>query len=180
MSCTYERPKEYYDLAELKLQNHLLDRLVDQVVLRNRFRLEKMEKRRNQPIRDFYNVTPELVREFKPEAIGHLQTIQADLPRYGFLYNVIHQKHNLSHAVYIKYDEFALMESTALLEVEKIADQFAKKCTDYYDATCLYLLIFYALLVNPHANWVTIDYLTGCNRDHQYAIHINWSEQCKV
>lgn len=177
MSCKLSQQEEYYDLKILKRQNLRLDRLVDYVALRNEHRLRKY-KIQSKQLKPFYTVTVELVREFKPEAIAHVKEIQAGLKEYGFLYNMIKVNDLSSHAVYIKYEDFALMEGNVLPEIESIAKQFYPKDTDNFDATCLYLLIFYALLVNRQENWVTIDYITSCNRDHQYAPYIDWIVNC--
>lgn len=174
MSCRRVQPQEYYDLKELKRQNLRLDRLVDYVKMQNEFRLKKYEKK-SRLLRGFNNVTEELVRDFKPDAIAHIQSIKSALPEYGFLYNIVDDKHALSHVVYIKYDDFPLMENRNVSRnIQAIASQFFPKDTDHFDATCLYLLIFYALLVNRHANWITIDYVTNCNLDHHYALHVDW------
>ncbi|GFS31580.1 uncharacterized protein NPIL_517091, partial [Nephila pilipes] len=175
MDCSLTSKEEYYDLKELKRQNHRLDRLVDFVALRNGYRLTKFRSP-SKLLPGFYNVTPELVREFKPEAIAHIKQIRISMAEYGYLYNIIDEKDEISHAVYIKYDQFPLMQGQVLPEIYMIAKQFAPPNTDALDATCLYLLIFYALLVNRHTNWATIDYVTNCNVEHPYAMYVKFEK----
>ena len=164
-------------MKELKLQNHRLDWLVDTIVESNKFALQK-HKVKSFIFPGYNNVTVDLVQEFKPYAIAFMKRVQGDKPEYGYLYNIIDEKHCLNHSVYLKWEEFPLIQGQVMHEIHQIAQMFAKPPTEEYDATMLYLLMFYTLLVNSeHTNWVTIEYLTNCNKDHQYAIHVNWKTQ---
>ncbi|GFQ78262.1 SF3 helicase domain-containing protein [Trichonephila clavata] len=173
-----DHAEEYYDLKVLKRSNHRLDRLVDFVAHTNGYKLRKFGSP-SKLLPGFNNVTPELVREFKNEAYAHLRQIQTNRVEYGYLFNIIDERDGISHAVYIKYEQFPLMEGDVLPEIYAIAHKLAEPNTDMYDATCLYLLIFLALLVNRHSNWATIDYLTNCNSEHPYAMYVNWIPKCK-
>ncbi|KAG8175222.1 hypothetical protein JTE90_022645 [Oedothorax gibbosus] len=104
-----------------------------------------------------------------------MNRILSNKAEHGYLYNIIEEDHPWNHAVYLKWEEFPLLQGQVFHELHQIAKEFAERHTEHYDATMLYLLQFYALLVNSdHSNWVTIEYLGNCNKDHQYAIHINW------
>lgn len=176
MACQTYQPTEYYDLKVLKRQNLPLDRIVDFVTKKNDQRLRRYKSSWN-PLLGFQSVTSELVIDFKDEAIAHVKHIQNNRDEYGFLYNVIDDKDPMSPTLYIKYKDFALVENgTVIPKIQQLAAHFYPRDTDYYDATCLYLLIFYTLLVNRHANWLTIDYITHCNLNHQYAAYITWSK----
>ncbi|GFQ96865.1 uncharacterized protein TNCT_607691 [Trichonephila clavata] len=170
--------QEYYDLKALKRSNHRLDRLVDFVAHSNGYRLRKLGSP-SKLLPGFNNVTPQLVREFKNEAYAHLKQIQTSREEYGYLFNIIDERDGISHAVYIKYEQFPLMEENTMPEIYAIANKLAEPNTDMHDATCLYLLIFFALLVNRHSNWAIIDYLTNCNSEHPYALYVNWIPKCK-
>ncbi|GFR05407.1 uncharacterized protein TNCT_240181 [Trichonephila clavata] len=163
---------EYYDLKVLKRSNHRLDRLVDFVAHTNGYKLRKFGSP-SKLLPGFNNVTPQLVREIKNEAYAHLRQIQTNRVEYGYLFNIIDERDGISHAVYIKYEHFPLMEGYVLPEIYAIANKLAQPNTDMYYATCLYLLIFFALLVNCHSNWATIDYLTNCNFEHPYSMYVN-------
>ncbi|KAG8172717.1 hypothetical protein JTE90_003906 [Oedothorax gibbosus] len=124
----------------------------------------------------YHDITEDLVKDFKHYAISFMKRIQSDKPEYGYLYNIIDERNCLNHAVYLKWDEFPLLRDQVLHEIEQISKLFADPPTEYSDATMLYLLTFYALLVNSeHSNWMIIEYLKNCNKDHQYAIHIDWN-----
>ncbi|GFV16564.1 uncharacterized protein TNCV_4417531 [Trichonephila clavipes] len=110
---------------------------------------------------------------------AHLKQIQTNRLEYGYLFNIIDEKDGISHTVYVKYEQFPLMEGYVLPEIDTIANKSTQPNTDMYDATCLYLLIFFALLVNRHSNWATIDYLTNCNSQHPYAQYVKWLPKCK-
>lgn len=173
MACQISSQPEFYDLKVLKRQNLPLDRIVDYVAQKNERQLRRYKTSK---LNSFNIISEELVIDFKSEAVAHVRQIQNNRKEYGFLYNTIDDKDPMSHTVFIKYKEFPLVESFKVIrEIQNIAAQFYPKDTDYFDATCLYLLIFYALLVNRQANWVTIDYATHCNRNHQYAAYVNWA-----
>ncbi|GFV40666.1 uncharacterized protein TNCV_2268371 [Trichonephila clavipes] len=162
---------------QLGQYNSILDQTSDTLTLENSSLQEEEGPKRSLPrnrgpVKDnakihgygsgFNNVTPELVREFKNEAYAHLKQIQTSRVEYGYLFNIIDERDGISHAVYIKHEQFPLMEGYVLPEIYAIADKLTQPNTDMHDATCLYLLIFFALLVNRHSNWATMDYLTHC------------------
>lgn len=174
MACQISRRIENYDLKVLKRQNLPLDRIVDYVAQKNE---QKILRYKPRSLNGFNFISQELVIDFKSEAIAHIRHILNNRREYGFLYNMIDDKDPMSHTVFIKYKEFQLVESFVVIQqIQDIAAQFFPRDSDKFDATCLYLLIFYALLVNRHANWITIDHVTHCNRNHQYAAYITWKE----
>lgn len=173
MTCALPAKEEYYDLKELKRQNHRLDRLVDFVAIQNGYRLQNFQMP-SRILRGFNNVTRELVRQFRAEAISFVQQVRGNRAEYGYLYNIIDDKDPISHAVYINYETFPLMEDGVLSEIQFTANKLLSNGNAEYEVTCLYLLLFYALLVNRHVNWVTMEYVTNTNVEHSYAIHINW------
>ena len=167
-------PRPFHDVKELKLQNHRLDWLVDTIVESNKFALQK-HRVPSCLFAGYYAVTVDLVLEFKPYAVAFMKRVQADKPEYGYLYNIIDERHPSNHAVYLTWEDFPLLKGQVLHELRQVARLVDTTDTEHYDATMLYLLLFYALLINSgHSNWVTLEYLTNCNKDHQYAIHVNW------
>ncbi|GFX57398.1 uncharacterized protein TNCV_3138171 [Trichonephila clavipes] len=121
--------QEYYDLKVLNRSNHRLDRLVDFVAHTNDYKLRKFRSP-SKLLPGFNNVTPELVREFKNEAYAHLKQIQTNRLEYGYLFNIIDEKDGISHAVYIKYEQFPLMEGYVLPEIDAIANKLTQPNTD--------------------------------------------------
>lgn len=176
MTCVVPTKREYYDLKELKRQNHRLDRLVDFVAIQNDYNLQKLQTP-SKILPGFNIVTRELVRQFRAEAISFVKQIQGNKEEYGYLYNIIASNNPMSHAIYINYEAFPLVETGTISEIHFTANKLSTKGTEDYEVTCLYLLIFYALLVNRHVNWVTMEYVTNCNLEHSYAIHVNWLQK---
>ncbi|GBO12059.1 hypothetical protein AVEN_37909-1 [Araneus ventricosus] len=164
---------EYYDLKELKRQNHRLDRLVDFVAIQNQHKLQKY-KIPSKILPGFYLVMRDLVRDFRAEGIAFVKQMQDNKAEYGYLYNIIADNDPFSHVVYINYENFPLLDSGTLAEIKFTANKLSVTRTEEYEVTCLYLLMFYALLVNRHVNWVMMEYITNCNIGHSYAIHVNW------
>lgn len=175
MSCHVLQPTEFYDLKELKRQNHRLDRLVDIVVNRNAHRLQQYGAKSSW-LDGYKNITEDLVRDFRAEAVAFMKQVQSSKLEYGYLYKIIEDKDLMDFSVFLRWEEFPLIQGQVFHEVHQIAKTFAEPETEHYDATMLYLLIFFSLLVNnQHANWIAIEYLTKCNKDHQYALHVNWA-----
>ncbi|GIY10401.1 uncharacterized protein CDAR_596511 [Caerostris darwini] len=125
----------------------------------------------------FYDVTPELVCAFEKEAYAHIKHVLDNTIEFGFLYMMAGYSQYYINAVYFDVDAFQLARARCkvIKEVKKQASRFKAEGTNGFNATCLYLLYFYTLLANPHANWIMIDYLTGGNRYHQYGTRLDWA-----
>lgn len=169
---------EVYDLKVLENATHNLDRLVSYVVQDNKRRLKNHMGSESRVLKGFYDVTPQLVNDFKNEANGHIKHLQSRTTTYGFLYLMADEKDPWTNAVHFDYENFPLMRDKAsvLGTIRKMAMQFSPPNTNHFDATCLYLLYFYALLVNPNRNWITMDYISNGNRYHQYGTRLDWTK----
>lgn len=172
MTCPY-KPKTYYDLDLLKSSRLPIDKLVQGVVSKHKERLKKFQKRNN-VWPNMFDVTVDLVNAFKHEAYVYVQKILENTKRYGYLYLVTRDERTTE--AYFDVDSFQLVRNRweVLRLIKKQAEWFSKPDTHHFDATCLYLIYFYALLVNPEANWITMDYINGGNRYHQYGTGVNW------
>lgn len=157
---------EYFDLQQLKKFKLPIDRVIDFVVKPNEAKL-KLLAVKNRALPDFYNVTYELVVEFRRQAMAHVQHVLENLSEYGHLYDLL-KRRDLFNAVYYDYRNFPLACERVLDQVENMADKFFKRGAVEFPATCLYLLYFYARLANPDKNWITIDHLSNGNVYHKY------------
>lgn len=175
MACKLEKERfeSYYDLRLLSVANLPIDCLIDKVASKN---LSDISKTRSQSRiwSMFYDVTPQLVKAFYREGHDHIKFIKEEPSLYGYLYFVADNINYWYNAPYFDYEQFPLMmkKQCVLKEIRKIAKQFSKPNTIEYDATCLYLIYFYALLANPHTNWITIDYIANGNRYHQFGTRL--------
>lgn len=172
MSCRPQN-QEYYDLKLLSLAHMPIDTLIRSVSSRN---LSKLSRLRS-PSRiwdTFYDVTPSVVDAFTQEGYDHISAIKRDSSIYGYLYFVAEHNGQWYNAAQFDYQQFPLMRNRdcVLHRIRKVAQSLSKPNTSEFDATCLYLLYFYALLVNPLSNWITIDYLANGNRYHQFGTRL--------
>lgn len=55
-------------------------------------------------------------------------------------------------------------------EIDILAEMYSKPWDLNFEITKIELLYFFALLINPHLNWVTVDFLLGCNKSHAYFV----------
>lgn len=169
MTCKL-KPELLYDLELLGLGKLPLDTLARSVSshkalgLRSESRIWK----------GMYDVTPELVDAYASEGKDHLKQIRDSLSVYGYLYFVADHSREWYTAPHFDYAHFPLMKSRdcVLSRIRKMAEEQTRPNTNKFDATCLYLLYFFALMANPSLNWITIDYLANGNRYHQYGTRL--------
>lgn len=161
--------EEFYDLRVLKRVVHPIDRLV-QYQIREHARSLNSYKVPSTALKDFHDVTPRLVADFRRQAYAFVRHVRDNPEEYGMFYILAKDKCQWTNVVFFDYENVSLLrdKTRILSQVRMIASQLAKPDTNEFDATCLYLLYFYILLVNPHCNWVTVDYLMHGNRYHQY------------
>lgn len=172
MSCK-PQIQEYYDLKLLSLAHMPIDTLIRSVSSRNLSKLTRL--RTSSRIWDtFYEVTPSVVDAFTEEGYDHISAIKQNSSVYGYLYFVAEHNGQWYNAAQFDYQQFPLMRNRdcVLRRIRKMAQSLSKPNTSEFDATCLYLLYFYALLVNPLSNWITIDYLANGNRYHQFGTRL--------
>lgn len=172
MSC---QPKieEYYDMKLLSLARTPIDTLIRSVSSKKLGELSRL--RTPSRIWDkFYDVTPTLVNTFTKEGYDHIRNVRENLSVYGYLYFVAEHNGQWFNAVKFDYQQFPLMQNRecVLSRIRRIAMKTSNPNTSEFDATCLYLLYFYALLVNPLSNWITIDYLANGNVYHQFGTRL--------
>lgn len=170
MTCKLE---EYYDLKLLSLAELPIDTLIRSVSLRHVSEISRLRS----PSRlwdGFYDVTPQLIDTLELEGRDHVKRVRENASVYGYLYFVAEHNGEWYTAAYFDYQQFPLMKDreSVLRRIRKMAETVSKPDTTEFDATCLYLLYFYALLVNPLSNWITIDYLANGNRYHQYGTRL--------
>lgn len=175
MTCKLEKEHfdDYYDLKLLSQGNLPIDCLIDRVASQN---LSEIGKTRSQSRiwSMFYDVTPNLVDAFQREARDHVKSVKENPSLYGYLYFVAENKSHWYNAPYFDYEQFPLMikRKCVLNKIRKIAGEFSDPNTMDHDVACLYLIYFYALLANPHTNWITVDYIANGNRYHQFGTRL--------
>ena len=166
MSC-----KEYYDLKLLESSRLPIDDLIQTKASRNLISESRIWKK-------MYDVTPDLIDAYEREGKEHIHQIREE----GYLYFIAKHSNQWFNAPHFDYAQFPLMSHRegVLQRIKKIARSFAKEHTVEYDATCLYLLYFFALIINPTLNWTTIDYLSNGNRYHPYGTRLKGKIQTTV
>ena len=174
MACKFIANRADYDIQVLKNQIHALDQQVKAIAFQNQHVLPRYKGHMHHG--NVVDITKDLVLRYKSDARVFIQNVLNRKEELGYLYNVVEDKHALDHKVYIPYDEFPFVYGCRVIaEVKEMAREFAPEDSEKFCITMLYLLIFYCLLVNSdHMNWVTVEYLSNCNRFHSYAIHVNW------
>lgn len=105
-------------------------------------------------------------------ARDYVSKLLQDREKFGYLYFLASKKLvvplNLQFSGELVIDEsqFAAVRK----EIEDLARGFACPYSDTYAVTCLEILYFYTMLLNPHLNWITVDYLLRGNKSHDYLI----------
>lgn len=167
---TCRSEEEYFDLEFLKDSKINIDKVVQYVIYQNP-RVKQFEIR-NGALKQFNNVTLDLVKNYKYMAESHIKHLLANKQEYGVLYRIAESKK--FNSVYVEYSMFPLidpMEKRQIMkEVDDIAKDFFKPYSLMYNITCLEILYFFALLVNPDSNWITMDYISNGNKNHQYVV----------
>lgn len=161
----------FYDLEVLKNSNRPIDKLFDFIITHNK-NLPKYYKK-NLAFKEFNNVTLQLVLDFSVLAKSHISELINNSLQYGTLYSLA--KLTKFNNMYIDYTIFPLIDQEKrddiMKEIKNIALKYYPKTNLNFDITCLELLYFFGLLVNPTCNWITIDYLSNGNKNHQYIIN---------
>lgn len=171
--CRERKIDDYFDLDILKNLKTKIDHLVDFVRNQNDKKIKKMLLP-SSTFENFNVITFNLLSEFKNEARSHIQHLLDNGKEYKTLY-WLNDNINLFNKMEINYDEFMLMydKQNILDTIERIATEFFPKDTLKFKITCLYLIYFYALLVNKNYSWILMDYLNFGNKHHQYFIKMN-------
>lgn len=95
---------------------------------------------------------------------------------YGYLYYlntqklIVPLKNNLTFNPEFVFDPANYTEITE--EINSLANQFGCPTTNstFYDITLIEILYYLTILVNPHLNWITVDFVLRGNRTHDYLI----------
>lgn len=162
-------PDDFFDLTHLKDEKRKVDTLIakerqQNPNLKNYYRI-------NNAMPEFNDITTQLIQDFKHRAQVYIEHIIANKYDYGTLYLLAQSK--TFNYLYIEYTTFPLIyhqeKKLVMAEIEKMAKHYY---TDQlmYKITCLELLYFYALLVNPKYNWIIMDYISCGNKNHQYVM----------
>lgn len=172
MSCKSKR-EEFYDLKLLGEAKLPIDTLIQKATSKRTYEIAQL-RTESRIWKKMYDVTPAVIDTFVKEGKNHLKEIKGNVGTYGYLYFVAEHSSQWYNAPHFDYLQFPMMKNRdcVLSRIKKMAEMVAKENTNEYDATCLHLLYFYALLVNPSLNWITIDYLANGNRYHQFGTQL--------
>lgn len=171
--CRDRKTDDYFDLETLKCVKTKMDHLIDFVRNQNDKKIQKMLIP-SLMFDNFNVITSDVILEFKNEARSHIQYLLDNGKEHKTLY-WLNDNLNMFNKMEITYEEFMLMhdKQNILDMIERIASDFFPKHTLKFKITCLYLIYFYALLVNKNATWILMDYLNFGNKHHQYFIRMN-------
>lgn len=166
MSLCNAKNEDYYDLKVLEKTRRKIDGLIDYVVHQNP-QLSSY-KVPSPTMSGMFNVTLALVKDFRCQVLSHIRHVLDNLSVYGNLYALAKMDH--FNTFEIEYTHFPLLcnRHEVLSKIEEYAQTFFPKDGIDFQVTCLYMLYFLGLLVNPKLNWTIMDYLTQGNCNHQY------------
>ena len=116
------------------------------------------------------NITVDLIRDYSDYAQKYIQYLmKSNSNLYSLIEWPMHQDLRIQYRVFPFWN---LNDQCDILkEIERLAAKLVSKeeCLKY-QVTCLELLYFFTLLINENYNWVTVDFLSQCNKYHQYFI----------
>lgn len=160
----------FFDLEYLKESKSKVDKLIDEIKFQNSNL--KNYYTQNNALTMFNDVTLQLVRDYRNQAKVYINHLIANKHEYGILYLL--GKAKTFNILYIEYCTFPLVHQIDKKEIMKEIETMASKHFEndplMHKITCLELLYFYALLVNPDYNWVIMDYISNGNKNHQYVM----------
>lgn len=172
MAACKLKKKPFYDMALLSVAKLPIDGLMERA---KDARKVTMFRKESSIWKGLYDIDPDTVTAFADEARAYLKRVRAEKSAYGYLYFVAEHSADWHTVPHFDYLQFPLMQSRActLNRVKELAQEFEPKKTSLeFDATCLYLLYFFALRVNPSLNWIMVDYLANGNRYHQFGTRL--------
>lgn len=94
--------------------------------------------------------------------------------KYGFLYFLNTQK--LLIPLHLVFNGELVIDPSQYTEIKNEIYSLASlfSCPDkdivFYKITLIEILYFLTILVNPHLNWITVDYILRGNKTHDYII----------
>lgn len=168
------------DFDTLKKNYLAIDRLIEKEY-RDKLNVCRYIKKHN-----FYPftslVTLELVRdaEVKRAAREYIYRLMSNKEKYGFLYFLNTQR--LIVPLNLQFNGELVIDSldyeAIISEIENIGKDIISQSFILREITRIELLYFYTMLVNPHLNWITLDYLVRGNRSHDYLISARTLQDC--
>lgn len=93
---------------------------------------------------------------------------------YGYLYHLNNQK--LIVPLHLQFNADLIFEPEKHTEIKKELESLAKqfgcptKNSKFFEITLIEILYYLTILMNPHLNWITVDYILRGNRAHDYLI----------
>lgn len=160
----------FFDVETLKCMKTEMDKLIDPIRYENH---KKIQKFLTPTFHNLNDVTNDIVTEFQNEARSHVQYLLHNGYKLKTLY-WLHDNIEMFNKMEIDYQNFFLINQRNIISnIEQMVTKYffsKKKDLLKFQITCLYLLYFYALLVNEDCTWILIDYLNVGNKHHQYFI----------
>jgi hypothetical protein len=154
-----------FDIAYLKSIQIPADPIIKNIVYAELFNLEQFHREGvlgNQ-------VTLKLVKHYAGYGEAYLKKIK-DFSRLFAI-----EKMRKVYPMDIHLNTFPFIDMSnrceILSDIRSIASKVIKNesCLTF-DMACLELLYFFTILVNREFNWVTVDFLSNSNKNHQYLI----------
>jgi hypothetical protein len=150
-------------LAENLYRSHQLDNIEQKYAKPHQFA---------SPFRNMITLAFVKDERVKKAAREYIYKLLEDKKKLGFLYYLNNQK--LVVQLDLNFNGELIIESNqyekVIEEMDEIARAFACSGTSFYEITRIEILYFYTMLLNPHLNWIYIDYLLRCNRAHDHLI----------
>lgn len=120
-------------------------------------------------------ITLKLIQDEKVRAASrdYVYRLLQDEERLGYLYHLSKQK--MVVQLDVRFNGELVIEpgehyDDVVKAIDDVAREFACSDTPMFQITRVELLYFYTMLMNPHLNWVTVDHLLRCQRNHDHLI----------
>lgn len=118
-------------------------------------------------------ITLPLIRE--PEIRGSINKYITNLlirEDCGYLFHLSNQK--LIISLHLHFNPKLILDpendTEIINELTTLAKLFGKCTSKIYEIALLEILYYLTILVNPHLNWITVDYILRGNQTHDYLI----------
>lgn len=112
--------------------------------------------------------------EIKDAVRKYITDLIINKEEFGYLYFLNIQK--LIIPLHLNFNEELVVDPNTSLQIKKeihaLASQFSCETADnlFFLITQIEILYFLTILVNPHLNWITVDYILRGNKTHDYLI----------
>lgn len=142
--------------------------------LRNALKYEVIlcKNKNNTPFQQTINL--QLIRNDKVCQAAHMYI--KDLIEHDYILGTLYflNKQCLLNPLKLEFNAYSVVDfeffSEIVTEIDTMAQTYFNPSDINFECTKIELLYFFILIINPHLNWITIDFLLQGNKLHPYII----------